>query len=81
MRPALWHPPAIPSAAEQAIIKRIRRAKLSVFLREHRHELFDDAFQEELATHNPRQRGRTSADPARPIGAGDHLTSLYRGLR
>lgn len=50
MRPALWHPPALPSAAEQAIIKRIRRAKRFVFLREHRHELFDDAFQEELAT-------------------------------
>jgi transposase len=50
MRPALWHPPVPPSAAEQAIIKRIRRAKLFVFLREHRHELFNDAFQGELAT-------------------------------
>ena len=50
MRPALWHPPVAPSAAEQAIIKRIRRAKLFVFLRDYRHELFNDAFQEELAT-------------------------------
>jgi hypothetical protein len=50
MRPALWHPPVPPSAAEQVIIKRIRRAKLFVFLREHRHELFNDAFQEELAS-------------------------------
>jgi transposase len=50
MRPALWHPPVVPSAEEQVIIKRIRRAKLFVFLREHRHELFDDTFQEELAT-------------------------------
>lgn len=49
MRPALWHPPGAPSVAEQVIIKRIRRAKLFVFLREHRHELFDDAFQAELA--------------------------------
>jgi len=38
-----------PSVAEQAILKRIRRAKLFVFLRQHRHELFDEAFQEELA--------------------------------
>ena len=50
MRPALWQPPVAPSAAEQAIIKRIRRAKLFVFLREVRHELFSEAFQAELAT-------------------------------
>jgi len=36
--------------AERPIIKRIRRAKLFVFLRHHRHELFTDAFQQELAT-------------------------------
>jgi hypothetical protein len=50
MRPTLWQPPVAPSAAEQAIIKRIRRAKLFVFLREQRHELFSEAFQAELAT-------------------------------
>ena len=50
MRPSSWQPPVDPSAAEQAIIKGIRRAKLFVFLRQHRHELFDEAFQGELAT-------------------------------
>ncbi len=50
MRPSPWQPPVEPSAAEQAIMKRIRRAKLFVFLREHRHKLFDEAFQAELAT-------------------------------
>src|SRR6266568_2284322 len=49
MRPSSWQPPVEPSAAEEAILKRIRRAKLFVFLRQHRHELFDEAFQEELA--------------------------------
>lgn len=49
MRPALWQPPVAPSAAEQAIIKRIRRAKLFVFLQVH-HELFSEAFLVELAT-------------------------------
>ncbi len=49
MRPFSWQPPVEPSAAEQAILKRIRRAKLFVFLRQHRHELFDEAFQAELA--------------------------------
>ncbi|GHO81514.1 hypothetical protein KSD_92850 [Ktedonobacter sp. SOSP1-85] len=50
MRPLPWHPPVEPSCAEQTIIERIKRAKLFVFLRYHRHEVFDDAFQEELAT-------------------------------
>ena len=49
MRPALWQPPIQLSAAEDKILKRIRRAKLFVFLRHHRHALFSDAFQNELA--------------------------------
>ena len=50
MRPSLWHPPIEPFAAEVKILKRIRRAKLFLFLRHHRHALFSDAFQDELAT-------------------------------
>jgi transposase len=38
------------SQAEEAIVKRIRRAKFFVFLRRHRHELFSVEFQSELAT-------------------------------
>src|SRR6266567_2944386 len=49
MRPVVWRPPAEPSRAEQAVIKAVRRAKLFVFLRLHRHELFDEEFQAELA--------------------------------
>ena len=49
MRPGVWEPPVEPSPAEQAVIKAVRRAKLFVFLREHRHELFDEEFQAELA--------------------------------
>lgn len=47
MRPSSWHPPVEPSSFEQTILTRIKRAKLFVFLRHHRHELFDDAFQDE----------------------------------
>ena len=50
MRPSVWSPPVELSPAEQAIVKRIKRAKLFVFLRQERHELFDPTFQEELAT-------------------------------
>src|SRR5438552_3574730 len=49
MRPVVWRPPVQPSAAEQMVIKAVRRAKLFVFLRLHRHELFDEEFQAELA--------------------------------
>ena len=49
MRPALWQPPVECLPAEQKIITRIRRAKLFVFLRQYRHEIFDAAFQTELA--------------------------------
>jgi transposase len=49
MRPELWQPPVACSPAEQKIIARIRRAKLFVFLRQYRHEVFDAAFQAELA--------------------------------
>jgi lambda repressor-like predicted transcriptional regulator len=49
MRPRMWRPPVEPSPAEQAVIKAVRRAKLFVFLREQRHELFDEQFQAELA--------------------------------
>ena len=44
MRPAPWHPPIAWSPAEEAIGRRIRRAKLFPFLRRIRHQLFDDAF-------------------------------------
>src|SRR6516225_4907862 len=65
MRPLSWHPPAELSSLEQAIIARIKRAKLFVFLRHNRHELFDDAFQEELAAlYSPSLRGQPSIPPA-----------------
>src|SRR5215470_7254943 len=49
MRPGVWRPPVEPSAAEQMVIKAVRRARLFVFLRQYRHELFDGEFQAELA--------------------------------
>ncbi len=48
MRPEYWQPPIELSPAEAFVMERIKRAKLFVFLRQIRHELFDAAFQEEL---------------------------------
>src|SRR5712671_7620113 len=48
---ARWKPPVAPTRQEQFLLKRLDRVrKLLGFLRLHRHELFDDAFQDELAS-------------------------------
>jgi Transposase DDE domain/Transposase domain (DUF772) len=46
-----WNPETKASKREQMLLKRLGRTKkLFAFLREYRRELFDDAFQDELAT-------------------------------
>jgi hypothetical protein len=65
VRPGVWQPPVEPSRLEQAVIQRIKRAKLFVWLREHRHELLDEAFQAELATmYDQRPLGQPPVPPA-----------------
>ena len=65
MRPDVWRPPAEPSPAEQAVIKAVRRGKLFVFLRLHRHELFDGQFQAGLAeTYVDSPKGQPPVPPA-----------------
>jgi Transposase DDE domain/Transposase domain (DUF772) len=66
VRPVVWRPPAEPSPAEQAVIKAVRRARLFVFLREHRHELLDEEFQSELAqAYVDSPKGQPPVPPAR----------------
>ena len=80
MRPVTWMPPVDPSPAEQAVIKAVRRARLFVFLREHRHELLDEEFQAELAeTYADSPKG-AAASTAGPAGAGHDPAGLHRGL-
>lgn len=65
MRPDVWQPPVEPTAAEQAVMKAVRRAKLFVFLRQHRHELFDEQFQAELAAaYADKPKGQPPVPPA-----------------
>src|SRR6266699_2655503 len=65
MQPFQWQPPVALSEQEEQIVQRIRRAKLFVFLRHHRHELFDGSFQQELATlYRPSKRGHPPIAPA-----------------
>ncbi len=79
MRPPLWQPPVDPSVAEQAILRRIRRAKLFVFLRHQRHQLFTDAFQAELAaTYQESRFGQPPIPPAQLALAT--LLQAYTGV-
>ena len=65
MQPPLWQPPVELSKQEEQIMKRIRKAKLFVFLRQHRHELLDEAFQRELANlYRKAKRGHPPVAPA-----------------
>src|SRR2546425_8161260 len=65
MQPALWKPPVELSQQEEQIVKKIRKAKLFVFLRKHRHELLDEAFQQELASlYRKAERGQQPVAPA-----------------
>jgi len=79
MRPPLWQPPVDLSPAEQTIMKRIKRAKLFVFLRQHRHTLFDTAFQDELATiYKDAPQGQPPIPPAQLALAT--LLQAYTGV-
>src|SRR5207245_3780478 len=65
MQPLLWQPPIELSQTEQTIVKRVKRAKLFVFLREHRHEVFNAAFQEELSgLYRDSPKGQPPVPPA-----------------
>ena len=79
MRPLIWNPPVDLSAAEQGIVKRVRRARLFTFLRSFRHELFDDTFQTELAvTYTDSPRGQPPTPPAQLALAT--LLQAYTGV-
>jgi hypothetical protein len=65
VRPRLWQPPVAPSRLEREVMQRIRRARLFVWLREHRQELLDEGFQAELAGMYPdRPKGQPPVPPA-----------------
>lgn len=65
MQPVIWKPEVSLSPQEEQIVAKIRKAKLFVFLRHHRHELFDNAFQEELASlYRKAERGHPPVAPA-----------------
>src|SRR5436189_3852631 len=77
---ARWKPPVAPTRQEQFLLKRLDRVrKLLGFLRVHRHELFDDAFQDELASmYRTTGAGKDALPPA--LMAMAMLVQGYLGI-
>lgn len=63
---ARWQPMTAPTKQEEVILKRLRRTrKLFAFLRDHRHEIFDESFQTELETlYRTTGAGKAATPPA-----------------
>jgi hypothetical protein len=79
MQPRFWQPPVDLSVKEAQVVKRIRKAKLFVFLRTYRHKIFDEAFQEELGTlYQDSKRGQPPIAPAQIALA--ILLQAYMGI-
>src|SRR6266480_3356734 len=79
MKPPLWQPPTELSTKEEQVLKRMKKAKLFVFLRKQRHEIFDEAFQNELATlYQDSKRGQPPIAPAQLALAS--LLQAYMGV-
>jgi hypothetical protein len=81
VRPVVWWPPVDRSAAEQAVIKAVRRAKLFVFLRRHRHELSDEQFQAELAEACVDGPGGAPPVPPARLGLATIVQACAKGQR
>lgn len=65
MQPSHWRPSVELAEQETHSVKRMKKAKLFVFLRKHRHERFDEAFQQELASlYRETERGHPPMAPA-----------------
>lgn len=81
MRPSPWTPPVELSKREEMLLKRFKKRPLFSFLRRHRHRLFDEGFQAELAAMYPEDceaGGRPPVPPA--LLAMVTLLQAYTGL-
>src|ERR1700733_3537353 len=77
---ARWNPPVATTRQEQFLLKRLGRVrKLFGFLRLHRHELFDNAFHEELALMYRRTGAGKPALPPALLAMGT-LVQGYLGV-
>jgi hypothetical protein len=75
-----WKPRFDYTKQEERLLKRLHKTrKLFAFLRDHRYELFDEAFQAELESMYRKHRGGQRSDTTRFAGDGGHLAELPGG--
>lgn len=81
MRPSPWSPAVELSKREETLLKRFKKRPLFAFLRHHRHRLFDEAFQQELAGMYPEDTDAGGRPPVSPaLLAMVTLLQAYTGL-
>lgn len=81
MRPSPWMPPVELSKREETLLKRFKKRPLFSFLRRHRHRLFDEGFQAELAAMFPVGTEAGGRPPVSPgLLAMVTLLQAYTGL-
>lgn len=81
MRPLPWTPAVELSKREEMLLKRFKKRPLFSFLRRHRHRLFDEGFQSELAAMYPEDTEAGGRPPASPAFlAMVTLLQAYTGL-
>lgn len=81
MRPSPWTPAVELSKREETLLKRFKKRPLFAFLRRHRHRLFDEGFQAELAAMYPEDTEAGGRPPASPAFlAMVTLLQAYTGL-
>ena len=78
MGPPTWNPPLELSEVEEKILRKIRKAKLFIWLRKNRHLLFDEKFQQELAKIYKDSTVGLSPVPPAQLAKRHYLTSLHR---
>jgi transposase len=80
-QPGIWKPPVELSERVNQIMKKIHKAKLFLFLRQHRHILLDEAFQQELASlYRPTPAACNTSRKATPRQTALPIVSAPRGF-
>lgn len=72
-----WTPPIGTTAFEERILARCEKRKLFVFLRRHRHEIFDEALQAKLAAAYGKRRGGEDRVPPAQLAMASLLQAAF----
>ena len=75
--PLIWTPSIPTTKAEDLVLKRCKKRKLYIFLRRHRHEIFDAEVQERLAAAYGKRRGGEERVPPAQMAMAALLQAAF----